>query len=213
VRIELIFNTCVGDPAVANNSNPHRQATYADRWPGLLATLIEQAKEEEAWWHQITVVGQLSEDHITELASYELGINYIEVPPLRRQRSDALLYREIATRHSSADVFVYSHDDHRPETGMPDKLLYLCEKDSSIIIPKRVHLATNEELNNGKDDDYMGGHVLAMTRGAWAKVPWTRVNTTYWDVPMTRLWRDADVNLVWDDGIICYDIEATEDEA
>ena len=210
MRIELIFNTCVGDAAVANDSNPFRQATYADRWAGLLASLIEQSAEV---WHQITVVGQLNEDQIAELASYELGINYIEVPPLRRARSDALLYREIATRHSAADVFVYSHDDHRPAIGMQDKLMYLCGKDSSIVIPKRVHLGTGETLNNGKDDDYMGGHVLAMTRNAWAKVPWTRVNTTYWDVPMTRLWRNADINIVWDDAILCFDIEATEDEA
>ena len=58
----------------------------------------------------------------------------------------------------------------------------------------------------------MGGHCLVMKRWLWAEVPWTLLDTEYWDVPMTREWKKVGGKLLWVDDLVHYDLEATEDE-
>jgi hypothetical protein len=82
-----------------------------------------------------------------------------------------------------------------------------------ILVPKRIHGITGEELNNGKAEGYMGGHTLVMKRAAWAQVPWTTVNPPRcWDIHMTRKWIEADLKIVWTDDLVSIDLEAKADE-
>jgi hypothetical protein len=39
------------------------------------------------------------------------------------------------------------------------------------------------------------------------------VDTEYWDVSMTRLWREKGADLLWTDQLVHLDMEAAEDES
>ena len=121
----------------------------------------------------------------------------------------------MGARHATGDVLVFCHDDHVPDSHSVEILRnhygYNMHQ-NDLLIPKRLHAITGEELNNGQADDYMGGHCLAMHRSLWAEVPWTSTDLIFWDVTMTRLWREAGANLIWHDELIHYDLEAGEDE-
>ena len=203
VKISLILNTACLDPIVASKSNTYRDAKYLSRADMLESTLA--------------VVCVDGYDEVIVAGNYKLGpgYKYIEVPPHSRTRADGLIQREVGARHSVGDILVFCHDDHLPAGNFPDILRQhygYNQNQSDLLIPKRIHNLNGEELNNGKADDYMGGHCLAMHRSLWAEVPWTMTGLIFWDVTQTRLWREAGATLVWHDELIHYDLEATEDE-
>lgn len=190
----LIINTSCLDPFVMGQKNPHRKQLYAQR-----DAMVQQIVASAQQFDEIIIAGV-----------YRPGEDYLYVPvsPERRNRSDALMQREVGARYSTSDTLTFCHDDHMPAE---DYLSHL-PADWDLIVPKRIHKATNETLNNGLDDAYMGGHCLTMRRWLWARVPWTSTEMTYWDITMTRIWKEAGASILYSDLMIHYDLEAAEDE-
>lgn len=204
MKISLILNTACMDPIVASRHNTYRSAKYVSR-----SDMLKETIRVSQGFNEIIVVGNYKSN--IRLPKYE----YIEVQPSTRTRADGLIQREVGARHSTGDILVFCHDDHRPADDFSERIRihYSYGKNrNDLLIPKRVHNITGSVMNNGRDDDYMGGHTLVMTRSLWAEVPWTMTDLIFWDVTMTRMWREAGANLVWHDELIHYDLEASEDE-
>lgn len=206
MRTSLIINTASGDPYLQRRHNLYRRASYADRIAMLHEILLSADGFDE-----VIVVGQPP-------AALEVDINLnvivVSISPRKRDRSDALWAREVGARMSTGDLLVFTHDDHKPELGFSDKLRRLAreEPEVDLWIPRRVHGKTAARLNNGAKEGYMGGHTLAMKRWLWARVPWNKLETEFWDVPMTREWQRAGAVLRWTDELDHYDLEVAEDE-
>ena len=199
MSVSLIINTASGDPRVAGERNPWRSRTYGERVP-----LVHQIVKECADFDEIIVAGVFE-------PSADGLYTYVQITPQYGDRRDALLQREIGARHATGDILVFTHDDHMPQTPWD---LHLLESDDwDILVPKRIHGITGVELNNGKAEGYMGGHTLCMKRHAWAAVPWvTAMPPRCWDRPMTRIWKDAGLKIVWIDELVSVDLEAASDE-
>lgn len=200
MRISLIINTACRD--AAHRSNRWRSRTYAER-----ADWLKRIAESDAF-DEVIIVGSFPEPPAFKLPH----LRWIAVPAHTHDRRDALWQRETGARFATGDVLVFTHDDHAPGEGFLTALAG-AGNDWDLLVPKRLHGATGEELNNGRDDGYMGGHTLCMRRDLWARVPWTSVNTEYWDVPMTRIWREAGARIAWSDTLTHIDLEAREGEA
>lgn len=202
LRISLIINTAAGDPYLVGRRNLYRQREYAER-----AEILRQIVAFSYGFDEVIVAG------IPPAIEYPLPVSIVNVPPRKRDRSDALWQREIGARHASGDILVFTHDDHAPEPGFVERLRELDPQPMDLIVPQRVHGLTGATLNNGKADGYMGGHLLVMGRALWAKVPWVTWQTEWWDVPATRSWLDAGANLRFEDTLRHLDLEATAEEA
>ena len=212
MKISLILNTSCMDPLAGTIRSQWRRKPYAARIELLKKTI---ALAHRVDWDEIIIAG-----------NFESGnkYKYVEVQPVFRNRADALVQRELGARYSTGDVLVFCHDDHRPDEEFFQILNDWCEDDFGnfgawdLLIPKRIHHATDEELENGnhEHDDresYMGAHCLVMKRWLWAEVPWTSTGTEYWDHSMTRLWKQAGAKMIYADDLVHYDMEAEEDEA
>lgn len=204
MKISYIINTASRDAWQHGRGNPWRVAGYSERYTLLkdkvLPAALPQGFDE-------TIVAGIFE----EGAHYR----YVMVLPRCRDRRDALWQRELGARHATGDILVFSHDDHMLHPQFLKTLrawIAVPPEPWDLLIPKRVHGVTGKELNNGKQDDYMGGHVLVMKRWLWAEIPWTSVDTEFWDTTMTRLWRQAGGKLVYADDLVHIDVEAKEDE-
>ena len=220
-KLSLIINTASMDPFVAAKGNMYRQGSYGDR-RSIVRELISSSGFDE-----VIVAGNFEPGE---------GYTYLELEPQLRDRRDALWQREMGARHATGDVLVFTHDDHVLDEGFAEKLRlyyidgFMCDisdkapdpeckcgtyhspPEWDLIVPKRIHGLTGEELNNGKEEGYMGGHSLVMRRWLWAEVPWMSVNTEWWDTTMTRLWREAGGTIVWSDKLVHIDREAKETE-
>jgi len=197
----MIINTSATDPYASAFKNPWRSKSYASRYEILKEKVLPAALAEG--FDEVIVVGNFEPGE---------GYQYLPMEPVVRARMNALHQRELGARHATGDILVFGHDDHAVGEGFGDKLRgYQLPWD--LLVPKRVHGVTGEELDNGSLRLYMGGHVLAMKRWLWARVPWTAVATDYWDTSMTREWQAAGANLVWDTDLTHIDVEATADES
>lgn len=193
MRVSLIINTAV---TTAKGGNPFRSSSYADREAGL-ERIIDEGVPEAV---EKIVAGSYKPND---------GFTYLEVPPLYGDRRDALVQREMGARLSTGDILVFTHDDHLPNFHASD----IPDGEWDILVPKRVHGIDGRDLPNGQEQDYMGGHTLIMRREAWVRVPWLAVvPERCWDLPMTRLWREAGLKIEWTDDIISVDLEAKENE-
>lgn len=200
MRTSLIINTAALAPHAATTRNPHRQNPYAAR-----ADLVEIIVDE-CWkdYDEVIVAGNYKPDS-AEPPRY----TYLEVSPMYGDRRDALMQREMGARLSTGEVMCFTHDDHLPEFGAED----IPEGDWDILVPAREHGVTGEHLPNGQEQGYMGGHTLLMRRHVWVSIPWLSVIThRCWDLPMTQIWKQSNVKIVFTDDINCVDLEAEEDE-
>lgn len=191
------------DPLVRTQTNQHRSHPYAHRRTLLHDGVLSWAHEE---FDEVIVAG-----------TFEKGDNYqyVEVQPRFRDRRDALYQREFGARYTTGNILVFCHDDHAPAEDFGQTLEEQYSgalQEWDLLIPQRKHPLTDEILNNGKDAGYMGGHCLVMKRWLWAEVPWTILDTEYWDIPMTREWKKAGAILNYADDLIHFDLEATTDE-
>lgn len=201
IRTSLIINTCALDPYVWNTGNPFRGASYRYRAKLLEEKILPSARGMD----EVIVVGQYKPGE---------GYTYLEMAPHWRDRRDALWQRDLGARHSTGGILIFAHDDHALGEGFAHTLADMLAADPSwdILVPKRVHGLTGATLENGESAGYMGGHVCVFRRWIWAEVPFTRVSTEYWDVPLTRLWRDAGAKIVWTDKLTHIDVEARHEE-
>jgi hypothetical protein len=201
-KLSLVINTASKDPAL-QGTNAFRQSAYSARY-GLMRE------------HILPTMVDAGFDEVIVCGIFEAGLGYRYVPmaPKRRDRRDALHQRDLGAAYATGDILVFCHDDHAPAYDFAAKLGALADDPSwDLLVPRRLHGITDAEMNNGRDGNYMGGHCLAMRRWLWAEVPWTSVDSEWWDVPMTRLWREAGAKIVWNDSLIHYDLEATADES
>ena len=197
-KISLIINTACKDPAVAGASNMYRSGSYGARY-GILKDRVLPA---------VTTAGF---DEVIVCGVFEPGEGYRYVPmqPRWRDRRDALHQRDLGASYATGDLLVFCHDDHTPAPGFVEVLQQIAlDPDWDLLVPKRLHALTSAELENGRALDYMGGHCLVMKRWLWAEVPWTSVNTEWWDVSLTRLWREAGAKIIWNDELVHLDLEA-----
>ena len=204
IRLSLIINTAAGDPYVAQIGNLYRRSAYGQR-----ANLLRQILRTGAPGFDEVIVAGVPP---TGLAEEFPDVHLVHVPPQLRDRSDALLQREIGARFSSGDFLVFTHDDHTPEPGFADKLRNLGFSEWDILVPERRHALTGAVLENGLSQGYVGGHTLVFRRPAWATTPWTTVATGWWDRPLTRIWRSRGTRVAWTSELVHLDIEALEDE-
>lgn len=212
MKISLIINSCSGDPAAGQPIYGWR--SYRQRMELLHDEILPAAMREG--WDEILVAGQFVEGK---------GYRYLPMPPVFRDRRDALWQREHGARFATGDLLAFSHDDHAFEIGtrlalldftlgvdsgvtdLDGKPVYKKPVDWDLLVPKRVD-RHGTLLNNGRDDNYMGGHALVMKRALWAKVPWTTCDTEWWDTSMTRVWREEGAKIVWTDEIIHVDMDS-----
>lgn len=210
MRISYIINSAASDPWV-HGQNPHRIAGYKQR-AALLRDRVLPAAIKQGF------------DEIIVAGCFEAGdgYRYLPVPPRYRDRRDALVQREAGARHSTGDILVFGHDDHALEDSFGNRLrmwiALVLNPPWDLLIPKRIHGITGAELNNGfnkkhPERSYMGGHCLVMKRWLWAAVPWTLLDTEFWDTSLTREWKAAGGKLVYADDLIHVDVEATADES
>lgn len=218
--ISYIITTCCGDPRVQDQSTPDREKTMNDRVDFLIDDILPAAQ----WADQVIVAGRCDPVVKWEWPSFD----YIEIPPLRRWRTEAGHIREIASRYAIGDILVYTPDDHKLDVQFTTILRteLALDKKWDVISPMRIHGKTGEELNNGHEkfaksdgrpnplEAYMGWHGNILRRHAWAQVPWDfqGVEVDYQDIPMTRAWIKAGLSLMWTDKLKIYDIEASADE-
>lgn len=195
LKLSLVINTCSLDPLAP--AVKYGQRTYRER-AQLLADVIIPAAIDEGW-HEIIVVG-----------TFQPGDGYMYAPllPIYRDRRDALWQRELGARLSTGDLIAFSHDDHQFASGTTESLIFDDEPEDTwdLLVPRRVDRA-GAELNNGRDAGYMGGHSLIMKRWLWARCPWTAVDTEWWDVSLTRLWREEGGRIVWTDQLQHIDLD------
>lgn len=209
MKISYIINTAACDPWV-HGSNPHRSAGYRSRLDLMRNRILPIALEQG--FDEIIVAGAYEDGP---------GYRYLPVAPHYRDRRDALVQRERGARLATGDVLVFGHDDHCLGADFSCWLREYCGAGAApwdLLVPQRRHGITGAILNNGFEDgplksSYMGGHVLVMKRWLWAQVPWTSVDSEYWDTSLTRLWKEAGAKIVFADDLIHLDVEAAADES
>lgn len=201
-RIAYVINSAAGDPRASFGGNPHRRAKYLDRKRILAEEVLPRALEEGL--DEIIVAGSWVEG---------AGYRYVPVAPRRRDRSDGLLQREIGARYATSEILVFGHDDHALGADFGARLRELADDPTwSLLVPQRRHALDGTALENGRKAGYMGGHVLVMRRWLWAQVPWTSVDTEYWDVPMSARWRAKGAEIRFEDSLVHLDMEAASGE-
>ena len=201
-RISVIVNTCANDPLAGSRSNPYRRSPYSHRADLLRTKILPAIISQEP--DELLVVGQWEEGE---------GWRYIHLPPTTRDRSEALRQREMGLRLSTSPILIFSHDDHMLGEGFIQTVRerYAGDDRWDLLVPRRIHHLTGEELENGRKDGYMGGHVLVMRRRLCAQVPWDVCVSEYWDVPMTSLWKEHG-EIWWVDDLVHLDVEVAAEE-
>jgi hypothetical protein len=198
MRSSLIINTAALAPHAATSSNLWRTGTYAER-----AKLVERIVDTcYGKWDEIIVAGNYKPD-----SAKPSRYIYIDVSPMYGDRRDALVQREMGARLSTGELLAFTHDDHSPDFAAKD----IPDGDWHILVPKRIHGISGVKLPNGEEEGYMGGHTLIMRRDIWVVIPWLTVTPhRCWDLPMTRIWKEAGLNIEFSDDLVSIDLEAQE---
>jgi hypothetical protein len=203
IRVSLIINTACADPQVSARRNPFRAATYAERASLLENDILPRAKN----FNEVIVSGAFP----STLPDRFPAARFVHAAAQRYDRWDALHQREVGARFASGDILVFCHDDHASGEALADYLRRL-DGGVDIVVPKRIHLKTGATLNNGRVDNYMGGHCYAMRRWIWASCPLTSAPDEFWDTYLTPIWKKAGANIIWTDDASHYDCEAATNE-
>ena len=211
MRTTLIITTATGDPLVANEQRGGAGTgqLHAKRVEFLNDAILPAAAQG---FCETICAGRPHHDLRTDL-----GVTYLYVSPIRRDRSEALNIREQATRLSTGEILVYSSDDHKLSENF---LQEMPEEDWDVLTPKRLNGSSGNEMNSGAPDSkwfnydgYSPAHCNVLKRRVWAKVPWTSVERIEaWDIPISTKWKEAGFKLEWTDKIWAIDLEAREGE-
>lgn len=214
-RVTYVLNTASKDPWV-HGKNPHRQADYRSRYDLVKQYILPAILEQE--FDEVIVAGCFEEGE---------GYCYIPVAPRCRDRRDALWQREIGARHATGDILVFGHDDHAPGKMFHGNLrMHMLGRNAArpdapewdLIVPRRIHGVTQAVLNNGFEDgpgktSYTGGHIMVLKRWLWATVPWTSVNSEFWDCTQSRLWEEAGGKIHFATDLTHIDMEVAAGES
>lgn len=196
-RVSLIINTACMAPHAAETKNPFRESAYSER-----AQLIKKIIHRGADFNETLVAGSYK---------FGTGYTYVNIQPVHADRRDALYQREMGARLSTGDILCFTHDDHLPQFTADDVRAH--DPDWDILVPKRIHGKTGDDLSNGRDEGYMGGHTLLMRRDVWVVVPWLTIETARcWDLVMTDEWRKNGFEITFTDELVSVDLEAAEGE-
>ena len=199
-RVSLVINTACADSVTAANRNPFRSATYLEHARTYSRPRYSRAARgstRSLWpapcrrtWSKPFPPSALSA--FLPFVTTD-GTLYCSARPVLVSRLGASSYFATTTMH----LVKASPNTSGVFPGV------------DILVPRRVHLKTKASLNNGRDDDYMGGHLYAMRRWIWASLPLTSAPDEYWDVFLTPKWRELGARIAWTDDIVHYDCEAT----
>ena len=198
-RVSIVINTACADPFSQDRGSPAHGLPYKRRIEILKDETIPRSKD----FDDIIVAGSYPES----LPRLFPHVRFVPVMGEKHDRWDALLQRETGARYASGGVIVFCHDDHAPGENLADICRALPPK-VDILVPKRIHMKTGQEINNGREEGYMGGHCYAMRRWILAEVPLTTAPDEFWDIWLTPVWRKKGANIVWTDRACHYDCES-----
>lgn len=202
MKISVIVNTCCLGPrahAVTGSCSPTPHAWRAFA----LGNFILPAYAADANIDEVIVAGEFVQGD---------GFTYAPSPSRFFSCVDALAQRDAGAKAANGDILIFTHDDHILEPGFAARLRAMLPLPDGVgvIVPQRRRrtFASWNVLNNGRDQGYIGGHVVVMTRAAAEAVPWSIVAEVHeWDKSHTQLLRDAGFGIRWLDDLAAYDIE------
>ena len=140
------------------------------------------------------------------------GYRFLNVPPLTRSTTDALVKRDVGTLATTADWVFYLCDDHAVRTltlPIPDDQFDVC-------VPGRVsqhHQLGLVRLNMGMDANdpnrpYCGGHAGLFRRSLIQQRPWTAMpHDRLWDLRASQIQVAMGARFVESDAIVVQDLE------
>jgi hypothetical protein len=215
LSVSLIITTACGDPLVAEQRGGHGQGQVHARRIEFLNERILPAALELGELDEVIVAGRPSNE-LRDLPD----VTYLWVPPARRDRSEALHIREIATRYSTGDILIYTADDHALSE---DFVGNMPTWDWDILTPVRINGADGNEMNSGDPASkwhnfggYSPAHCQVLKRHVWAGMNekgWMNIEgLEAWDIPISTFWRNLGFELKWTDEIHAVDLEAREGE-
>jgi hypothetical protein len=190
VKISLIITTACGDERAwqQHGGGGLYSATMYERQAMLRDKILPAAIQQEI--DEIWVVGR----------------------PMRIDRIEAFRQREVGARFSTGEILVCTADDHMLSDTFAADLRGVLTEDWDILTPKRLHGVTGETLNNGQEEGYSPWHCQVYRRWVWAMLPFTAYDTLWVDTVLPRMYEEIDAKLVWDDRLVCVDVEAKEGE-
>lgn len=201
-RISLIVNTCCLGPRAHEvtgscSPTPHQVRSFA------LGCFMLPFYCADTNIDEVIVVGEFVEGP---------GYKYIHSPSTHFSCIDALAQRQAGFEAASGDVLVFTHDDHFLDYTFGARLRAMLPwpEGVEIVLPQRRRrtFSGHNILNSGRDEGYLGGHVVIMTRQACETVPWRDVDAVHeWDRAMTNLCVRRSVGARWTDDLWAWDVE------
>ena len=209
MKISCIISTAAGDPNAwtQHGGGGIYSATMYDRQRMLREEILPAAIEEG--FEEIFLVGRFPREFEEE---FKDTVTTIFLPPERLNRIEAFRERECGARFATGDVFVMSSDDHKVGKGFGATLKEIEDEDWDVIQPKRIHGIEGVELADGKEEGYSPWHLQVYRRWVWSMVPFSKLDTLWCDILFPRIYERIGAKLVWDDRLVCIDVEAKEGE-
>lgn len=201
-RISIVVNTCCLGPRSHEitgscTPTPHVYRLFA------LGNFIIPAYIADPNIDEVIVVGEFADGE---------GYTYVPSPSTHFSCIDALAQRQAGFEASSGDIIIFTHDDHHLDFGFAAALRAMLPfpDDISVVLPQRRRrtFGGHNVLNNGRDQGYLGGHAVVMTRDAATRAPWRDVAQVHeWDKSHTALVAAAGLKARWLDDLWVWDVE------
>ena len=201
-RISLIVNTCCLGPRAHEITGSRSPTPHAFR-AFMLGNAMLPFYRADVSFDEIIVVGEFVEGP---------GYKYVHSPSTHFSCIDALEQRQRGFEASTGDILIFTHDDHFLDYtfGARLKAMLPFPEGVEIVLPQRRRRTFEDYqiLNNGRDNGYLGGHVVLGTRRAFEIVPWGDVEKVHeWDRAMTHLVATRGVEARWTEDLWAWDVE------
>lgn len=202
MKLSVVVNTCCLGPRAHQvtgscSPTPHAVRAFA------LGNFVLPFLCADANIDEVIVVGEFVEGP---------GYTYVPSPSTYFSCVDALAQRQAGFEASSGDWIVFMHDDHALDysfSSMFRSMMPLPEG-IEVILPQRRRrtFGGHKILNNGRDDGYVGGHCVILSRRACEAAPWSAVEKIHeWDRSHTHLIAKAGLKAAYSDDLVVWDVE------
>jgi hypothetical protein len=137
---------------------------------------------------------------------------FLNVAPLTRSTTDALIKRDVGTLAVKAEVLVYLCDDHTLGLHFGAALRDVLHEPWDVIVPNRYTYNNGDliPLNGGERDGYCPGHAGVFRRHVVTAKPWSaHAHHRNWDVLISVEQQQRGARFVWKprDELCIRDIE------
>jgi hypothetical protein len=125
---------------------------------------------------------------------------FLNVAPLTRTTTDALVKRDVGTLATAADVLVYLCDDHTLGMDFGAALRDVLDESWDVLVPNRYAMRGAERvpLNNGEHAGYCGGHAGVFRRHVVTAKPWSaHAHHRNWDALISAEQLARGARFVW----------------